>query len=83
MCCHVLGFSYPILYLHLFKASLLSHLQVFALHLSGFFLFFMSEMIDLHKLFAKLGCCRILCSFLSDQVVNYSQCSLTMLSSKL
>jgi hypothetical protein len=23
MCCHVLGFSYPVLYLHLYKASLL------------------------------------------------------------
>jgi hypothetical protein len=23
MCCHVLGFGYPVLYLHLFKTSLL------------------------------------------------------------
>jgi hypothetical protein len=22
MCCHVLGFSYPVLYLHVFKASM-------------------------------------------------------------
>jgi hypothetical protein len=35
------------------------------------------------RLFAKLGCCRTLCHFLSDQVVNCSQLSLTMLLSKL
>jgi hypothetical protein len=43
----------------------------------------MSERISLRKLFAKLGCCRTLCSFLRGQVVNYSQRSLTMLLSKL
>jgi hypothetical protein len=35
MCCRVLGFGYPVLYLHLFKAPLLFHLLVFALLLSG------------------------------------------------
>jgi hypothetical protein len=40
-------------------------------------------MINLRKLFAKLGCCRTLCSFLRGQVVNYSQHLLTMLLSKL
>jgi hypothetical protein len=47
MCCHVLGFGYPVLYLYLFKASLLSHLQVFALLLSGFSSIFMSKRIGL------------------------------------
>jgi hypothetical protein len=37
----------------------------------------------MYKLFTKLGCCRILCSFLSGQVINYSQHSSTMLLSKL
>jgi hypothetical protein len=35
------------------------------------------------KLFAKLGCCRTLCSFLSYQVVNSSHRFLTLLLSKL
>jgi hypothetical protein len=43
----------------------------------------MSEKIGLCKHFTKLGYCRILCSFLSGQVVNCSQRSLTMLLSKL
>jgi hypothetical protein len=43
----------------------------------------MSERIGLPKLFAKLGCCRTLCSFLRGQVVNCLQCFLTMLLSKL
>jgi hypothetical protein len=43
----------------------------------------MPERISLCKLFTKLGCYRILCSFLRGQVVNYSQCYLTMLLSKL
>jgi hypothetical protein len=43
----------------------------------------MPERIGLRKLFAKLGCCRILCSYLRDKVVNCSQCSLTMLLSRL
>jgi hypothetical protein len=43
----------------------------------------MPEKISLHKLFAKLVYYRILCSFLSGQVVNYSQRSLIMLLSKL
>jgi hypothetical protein len=51
--------------------------------LVGFLLFFMPEKIGLRKLFATLGCCRILCSFLSGQVVNCSQRSLTTFLSKL
>jgi hypothetical protein len=43
----------------------------------------MPERIGLRKLFAKLGCYRTLCSFLRGQVVNYSQCFLTILLSKL
>jgi hypothetical protein len=43
----------------------------------------MPTKIGLHKLFAKLAYCRILCSFLSDHVVNCSQRSLIMLLSKL
>jgi hypothetical protein len=35
ICYHVLRFGYPVLYLHLFKASLFSHFWVFALLLSG------------------------------------------------
>jgi hypothetical protein len=59
------------------------HLHVFALLFSGLCSLFVSERIDLRKLFAKLDCCRTLCSFLRGQVVNYSQHSLTMLLSKL
>jgi hypothetical protein len=43
----------------------------------------MLKRISLCKLFAKLGCYRILCSFLRGQVFNFSQCYLTMLLSKL
>jgi hypothetical protein len=43
----------------------------------------MHKKISLCKLFAKLCCCRILCSFFSGQVVNCSQRSLAMLLSKL
>jgi hypothetical protein len=35
-------------------------------------LFSILERIDLRKLFAKLCCCRTLCSFLSGQVINCS-----------
>jgi hypothetical protein len=48
-----------------------------------FFSFFMPKRIGMRKLFTKLGCCRMLCSSLRGQVVNCSQCSLTMLLSKL
>jgi hypothetical protein len=51
--------------------------------LVGFAPFFMPERIGLRKLFAKLGYCRTLCSFLRGQLVNCSQRSLTMLLSKL
>jgi hypothetical protein len=51
--------------------------------LVGFAPFFMPEGIGLRKLFAKLGYCRTLCSFLRGQLVNCSQHSLTMLLSKL
>jgi hypothetical protein len=61
-----------------------SHLQVFALLLSELSSPFLClKELVCAKLFAKLGCCRTLCSFLTDQVVNYSQRSLTMLLSKL
>jgi hypothetical protein len=49
MCCHVLDFGYPVLYLYLFKSSLLSHLQVFALLLSGLSSIFMPERIGLRQ----------------------------------
>jgi hypothetical protein len=60
-----------------------SHLWVFALLLSGLSSLFMPEMIGLCKLFAKLGCCRILCFFRRGQVVNCLQRSWIMLLSKL
>jgi hypothetical protein len=43
----------------------------------------MPERVGLRKLFIKLGCCRILRSFLRCQVVNCVQCSYIMLLSKL
>jgi hypothetical protein len=72
MCCHVLDFGYPVLYLHLFKPSLLLTSGFLPCFLVGFLPFFMPERIGLRKLFAKLGCCMTLCSFL-DHVVNCSQ----------
>jgi hypothetical protein len=53
-----------------------------ALLLSDFPFLYLKRLVCA-KLFAKLGCCRTLCSFLSGQVVNYSQLSLTMLLNKL
>jgi hypothetical protein len=43
----------------------------------------MAERLVCAKLFAKLGYCRTLCTFLSGQVVNCSQRSIAMLLSKL
>jgi hypothetical protein len=43
----------------------------------------MPEKIGLCKLFVKLGCYRILCSFLSGHVVNCWHHSFTLLLSKL
>jgi hypothetical protein len=61
-----------------FSASgLLPHFLV------GFALFFIPERVGLRKLFAKLDCCKTLCSFLRGYVVNCSQRSLTILLSKL
>jgi hypothetical protein len=51
--------------------------------LESFLSFLCLKRLVCTKLFAKLGYCRILCSLLSGQVVNCSQCSLTMLLSKL
>jgi hypothetical protein len=84
MCCHVLGFDYPILYLHLFKASLLFFTSEFLpCFLVSFLPFLCLKRLVCAKLFTKLGYCRILCSFLSGQVVNCPQRSLNMLLSKL
>jgi drug/metabolite transporter (DMT)-like permease len=50
MCYHVLVFGYPVLYLHLFKASLLfSHLSFFVLLLSELSSLFMHEKIGLRQ----------------------------------
>jgi hypothetical protein len=49
MCCIILGFGYPVLYLHLFKASLLFSPLVFALLLSGLSSLFMPERIGLRQ----------------------------------
>jgi hypothetical protein len=59
------------------------HLRVFVLLFNGLYSLFMPKKIGVHKLFAKLGYCRTLCSFLSGRVVNYSQCSQIILLSKL
>jgi hypothetical protein len=93
-CLHVWRiFSYvlPCFGLWLLGSALASFQDTSAFFTSGFlphFLvafapFFMPERIGLHKLFAKLCCCRTLCSFLKGQVVNCSQRSMTMLLSKL
>jgi hypothetical protein len=37
MCCHVLGFGYPVLYLYLFKASLLFSAMSFCLAFFPFY----------------------------------------------
>jgi hypothetical protein len=47
MCCHILGFGYPVLYLHLFKASLLFSPPGFALLLSELSSLFVLEKIGL------------------------------------
>jgi hypothetical protein len=67
--------GYLVLYLRLFKGSLFFRLRVFALLLSGLYsiFFFMPEKIGRCKLFTELCCYRILCFFLSGQVINYSQ----------
>jgi hypothetical protein len=83
MCCHVLGFDHPVMYLHLFKASLLFSPEFLSCFLVSFIPFLWLKRLVCVKLFAKLSCCRTLCSFLSGQMVNCSQCSLTMLLSKL
>jgi hypothetical protein len=84
ICYHVLRFDYPVLYLHLLKASLFSHFWVFVLLLSGLPPPpFMSERIGLRKLFTKLSYCRTLRSFFRVQMVNCSQRSYIMLLSKL
>jgi hypothetical protein len=49
MCCHILGFGYPVLYLHLVKSSLFSHLQVLSCFLVSFLPFFMPEKIGLRQ----------------------------------
>jgi hypothetical protein len=59
-----------------------THLRVFAL-LSGVSFLSISKMIGLCKLFAKLGYCRTLWSFLRGQVINCSQRSYIILLSKL
>jgi hypothetical protein len=46
MCCYVLGFAYPVLYLYLFKASILFSAPSFYL-LSELSSLFMSEKIGL------------------------------------
>jgi hypothetical protein len=62
-----LGFGYMVLYLHLLKAPLFSfpfHLRDFVSLLSGVLLPFLClKGLVRAKLFAKLGCCRILCPF--------------------
>jgi hypothetical protein len=81
MCYHILGFATRfctcifLKYLCFFTSGFLSHFLV------GFAPFFIPEMIGLRKLFVKLGYCRTLCSLLRGQVVNYSQCFLTILLS--
>jgi hypothetical protein len=49
MCCHVLGFDYPVLYLHLFKASLLFSPEFLSCFLVSFIPFFMAEKIGLRQ----------------------------------
>jgi hypothetical protein len=65
------------------KHHYFSHLRVFVLLLSELSSLLCLKRLVFAKLFTKLGCCRILCHFLSGQVVNCSQRSLTMLLSKL
>jgi hypothetical protein len=68
------GIGYPVLYLHLFKASLLFPVDFCLVSLWALSPFsVMPKRIGLCKLFTKLCCYRTLYSFLSGEVVNYLQ----------